>query len=50
MRYLPESLRNKLNGFEAEEDDLCFSGGENDVSVVVDKSTDKLQTKTTEKL
>ena len=43
MRWLPESLRKK---FVPEEYDLCFSGGEADLSHVADRSTDKLKSKT----
>ena len=42
MRWLPESLRKKIL---PEEYDLCFSGGEADLSHVADRSTDNLKSK-----
>ena len=41
MRWLPESLRKKI--LPMDDYDLCFSGGENDISVNADRSTDKLK-------
>ena len=44
MRWLPESLRKKL--VPEYDYDLCFSGGENDISINADRSTDKLRSST----